>query len=206
MKASDQLLEDQRIVIFGAGTAGIGIADQIRDAMVNEGSLSREEATRRFWCVDINGLLTESMGNRLRDFQLPYARPDSKLSNWMQDDEKKQDSDIISLADVVEKVRPTVLIGTSTSPNAITESVVREIASHNKRPIIFPLSNPTPLAEAKPDDLIKWTDGRALVATGSPFNPITHKGVTYVIGQANNALLYPGLGLGAIVVRAKHIS
>ncbi|MGC2382061.1 MAG: malic enzyme-like NAD(P)-binding protein, partial [Nitrososphaeraceae archaeon] len=136
LKASDQLLEDQRIVIFGAGTAGIGIADQIRDAMVNEGSLSREEATRRFWCVDINGLLTESMGNRLRDFQLPYARPDSKLSNWMQDDEKKQDSDIISLADVVEKVRPTVLIGTSTSPNAITESVVREIASHNKRPII----------------------------------------------------------------------
>ena len=104
----------------------------------------------------------------------------------------------------MEKVRPTVLIGTSTSPNAFT--VVRDIASYNKRPIIFPLSNPTPLAEAKPDDLIKWTDGRALVATGSPFNPITYKGVTYVIGQANNALLYPELGLDTIVVRAKHIT
>ena len=99
-----------------------------------------------------------------------------------------------------------MLIGTSTAPNTFTESIVKEMAAYTHRPIILPLSNPTYLAEAKPSDLITWTDGRALVATGSPFNPFTHKGVTYVIGQANNALLYPGLGLGTIVARAKHIS
>jgi malate dehydrogenase (oxaloacetate-decarboxylating) len=207
LKASDQLLQDQRVVIFGAGTAGIGIADQIRDAMVNEGrGLSKEEATRRFWCVDIQGLLTDNMGGDvLRDFQVPYARPASEVSNWKQEDQKGSSS-IISLAQVVEDIHPTVLIGTSTSPNTFTESIVKEMATHTRRPIIFPLSNPTSLAEAKPDDLISWTDGKALVATGSPFNPITYKGVTYVIGQANNALLYPGLGLGTIVARARHIS
>lgn len=207
LKASDQLLQDQRVVIFGAGTAGIGIADQIRDAMVYEGNLSKEDATKRFWCIDIDGLLTKSMEDKLRDFQVPYARSRYEVSNWRLDNSPQgKEADSISLADVVHNVRPTVLIGTSTSSNTFTEFIVREMASHNKRPIIFPLSNPTHLAEAKPDDLVKWTDGRALVATGSPFNPTTVKGVTYVIGQANNALLYPGLGLGAIVSRAKYIS
>src|SRR5918996_704828 len=205
LEASSQLLSDQRIIIFGSGTAGIGIADQIRDAMVNNSGLSKAEATRRFWCVDVQGLLIDDRGKeneKLRDFQVAYARPIEEVSNWNHD---QQGSDI-SLSEVVLQVHPTVLIGTSTSPNSFTEEIVREMAAHTSRPIIFPLSNPTQLAESRPADLVAWTDGQALIATGSPFNPITYKGITYVIGQANNALLYPGLGLGTIVARAQHIS
>ena len=193
VKASGVPLSEHRVVVFGAGTAGIGIADQVRDAMVRVG-VSEEESYKRFWCIDRNGLVTDNMKDLL-DFQMPYARKEAEVSEWKQ-------NGVIGLAEVVKHVKPTILIGTSTVAGAFKEEIVKEMASHVERPIILPMSNPTPLAEAKPADLIKWTEGRALVATGSPFEPVTYNGVTYVIGQSNNALIFPGLGLGTIVVRA----
>src|ERR1700730_1658153 len=194
-------LRNQRVVIFGAGTAGIGIADQICDAMVREG-LPKQEAARRFWCVDQPGLLTVDMADRLRDYQVTYARPTAASHAWKHD----ENGNGVGLAEVVRRVRPTMLIGASTASGSFTEAIVKEMAAHTERPIIFPLSNPTPRSEATPVNLIAWTDGRALIATGSPFGPVTHKGVTYVIGQVNNSMLYPGLGLGAIVSRARRMS
>jgi malate dehydrogenase (oxaloacetate-decarboxylating) len=194
-------MRNQRVVIFGAGTAGIGIADQIRDAMIREG-LSREQASARFWLVDIDGLVIDDMGERVRGYQAPYARPAAEVKRW-----KRAGSDgAIELAQVVHQVHPTMLIGASTVAGAFTEEVIREMAKHCERPIIFPLSNPAPMAEAVPADLIAWTEGRALIATGSAFQPVTYRGVTYVIGQVNNAMLYPGLCLGAIVSCASRIS
>ncbi|MGH1284552.1 oxaloacetate-decarboxylating malate dehydrogenase [Bacillus toyonensis] len=193
VKASGVPLSEHRVVVFGAGTAGIGIADQVRDAMVRVG-LSDEESHNRFWCIDRNGLVTDNMEDLL-DFQIPYARKEAEVSDWKQ-------NDVIGLAEVVKHVKPTILIGTSTVAGAFKEEIIKEMASHVERPIILPMSNPTPLAEAKPADLIEWTEGRALVATGSPFEPVTYNGITYVIGQSNNALIFPGLGLGTIVVRA----
>ncbi|WP_128855107.1 oxaloacetate-decarboxylating malate dehydrogenase [Bacillus sp. CDB3] len=193
VKVSGVPLSEHRVVVFGAGTAGIGIADQVRDAMVRVG-LSEEESHNRFWCIDRNGLVTDNMEDLL-DFQIPYARKEAEVSEWKQ-------NDVIGLAEVVKHVKPTILIGTSTVAGAFKEEIIKEMASHVERPIILPMSNPTPLAEAKPADLIEWTEGRALVATGSPFEPVTYNGVTYVIGQSNNALIFPGLGLGTIVVRA----
>ncbi|MCU4902667.1 oxaloacetate-decarboxylating malate dehydrogenase [Bacillus paranthracis] len=193
VKASGVPLSEHRVVVFGAGTAGIGIADQVRDAMVRVG-VSEEESYKRFWCIDRNGLVTDNMEDLL-DFQIPYARKEAEVSEWKQDG-------VIGLAEVVKHVKPTILIGTSTVAGAFKEEIIKEMASHVERPIILPMSNPTPLAEAKPADLIEWTEGRALVATGSPFEPVTYNGVTYVIGQSNNALIFPGLGLGTIVVRA----
>jgi malate dehydrogenase (oxaloacetate-decarboxylating) len=201
LRIAGTAIRDQRVVIFGSGTAGIGNADQIRAAMMQAG-LSKEEATRHFWCVDIQGLLLDSMGDALRDFQVPYARPADEVKGWNHD----MPGGGISLAEVVRQVHPTMLIGTSTTPGMFTESIVKEMAAHTQRPIIFPLSNPTQLMEASASDLITWTDGRALVATGIPSHPVTYKGTTYVIGQANNALLYPGLGLGTIVARASQVS
>ena len=193
VKASSVSLCEHRVVVFGAGTAGIGITDQVRDAMIRAG-LSEQEANERFWCIDRNGLITDNMGDLL-DFQRPYARKESEVNEWKQ-------SEVVGLAEVVKHVKPTILIGTSTVAGAFTEEIVKEMASHVERPIILPMSNPTPLAEAKPVDLIHWTEGRALVATGSPFEPVTYNDVTYVIGQSNNALIFPGLGLGTIVVHA----
>jgi malate dehydrogenase (oxaloacetate-decarboxylating) len=201
VQVTGQPLRDQRVVIFGSGTAGIGNADQIRAAMMAD-RLSKEEATRRFWCVDIQGLLTDDMGTALRDFQVPYARLAREVAGWAHD----MPGGGISLAEVVRQVHPTMLIGTSTAPRTFTEAIVNDMAAHTARPIVFPLSNPTSLIEATASDLITWTDGRALVATGIPSRPVTYKGTTYAIGQANNALLYPGLGLGAIVARARVIS
>lgn len=194
-------LRNQRVVIFGAGTAGIGIADQMRDAMVREG-LSPADASRRFWCVDRQGLLTTDMAHQLRDHQLAYARPAGESKSWKHDGDGKG----LGLAEVVRRTAPTMLIGASTVSGSFTEEIVREMAAHTERPIIFVLSNPPVDAEANPGDLIAWTDGRALIATGSPFAPVTYKGVTYVVAQVNNAMLYPGLCLGAIVARASRIS
>ena len=193
-------LRNQRVVIFGAGTAGIGIADQIRDKMVR-GGLSKEEATKRFWCVDREGLLTTGMDDQLRDYQVTYARPSAESKAW-----KHELDGGVGLAEVIRRVQPTMLIGASTVPGSFTEAIVREMAAHTERPIIFALSNPLAYTEANPSDLIAWTDGRALIATGGAFAPVTYKGVTYVIGQVNNAMLYPGLALGAIVSRANRIS
>ena len=152
--------------------------------------------------MDTEGLLTEDMGEGLRDYQAPYARPAAEVKRW----KRSGPLGVIDLAEVVRQVRPTMLIGASTAAGVFTEAIVREMAKHCERPIIFPLSNPAPMAEATPADLIAWTEGRALIATGSPFQPVTYRGVTYVIGQVNNAMLYPGLCLGAIVSRARRIS
>jgi len=205
------LLRNQRIVIFGAGIAGIGVADLIREVMISEG-MSPEEATRRFWCVDKHGLLTTDMGDRLHDYQASYARPYAEVKSWRRDGDDLKDlkldgtASAIRLAEVVRQVRPTMLIGASGTSGAFTEAIIRDMARHTDRPIIFPLSSPPVLAEATPADLIAWTDGRALIATGSPFTPVTHKGITHVIGQTTNAMLYPGLGLGSIVSRSRVIS
>jgi malate dehydrogenase (oxaloacetate-decarboxylating) len=188
---------EQRVVIFGAGTAGVGIADQIRTVMVRDG-LSDEEATRRFWFVDKQGLLVDDMNN-LRDFQRGYARLRSEVAEWGADG-------TIDLLDVVEKVHPTIIVGTSTKGGAFTEQVIRAMAKAVDRPLIFPLSNPTERIEAVPADVIKWTDGRGLVGTGTPWDPVPYKGTDYYIGQANNALVYPGIGLGTIVSRAEHVT
>lgn len=201
VRACGTPLRNQRVVIFGAGTAGVGVADQIRDAMMREG-LCKEDADRRFWCVDRQGLLTADMADQLREYQLTYARPAAECKGWKHEVETNG----VSLAEVVRRVKPTMLIGASTASGSFTEAIVKEMAAHTERPIIFPLSNPPARAEANPADLIVWTDGRALIASGSPFAPATHKGVTYVVAQVNNAMLYPGLGLGAIVSRASRIS
>ena len=197
MRVAGTQIGDQRVVIFGAGTAGIGIADQIRAVMVRDG-LSQEEASRRFWCVDRQGLLVDDMDN-LRDFQQAYARPSSEVSDWAR-------NGTIGLAEVVAKVKPTILIGTSTSGGAFTEEIVREMARDVERPLIFPLSNPTEKIEALPADVIRWTEGRALIGTGTPWDPVSFEGIDYHVGQANNALIYPGIGLGTIVARADQVT
>jgi malate dehydrogenase (oxaloacetate-decarboxylating) len=197
-------MREQRLVIFGAGTAGVGIADQLRDAMVRDGA-DPDAATRQVWCVDKQGLLTDDMPN-LRDYQVPYARPAAEVAGWRREGPTGDGSAGIELAEVVAQVKPTMLVGTSTVHGAFTEQVVKEMARHVRRPIIFPLSNPTERIEAMPEQLINWTEGRALVAVGIPVPPVTYNRVTYAIGQANNALLYPGLGLGTIVARARRIS
>jgi malate dehydrogenase (oxaloacetate-decarboxylating) len=198
-RVSGTALRNQRVVIFGTGTAGAGIADQIRGAMVR-GGLSEHDAAACLWCVDRHGLLTTSMNDQMRDYQITYARPVAESKHW------KHDEGGIGLAEVVRRVKPTMLIGASTVFGSFTEAIVREMAMHTERPIIFALSNPATRAEADPSDLIAWTDGRALIATGSSSAPVTHRGVTHVIGQVNNAMLYPGLALGAIVSRARSIS
>jgi malate dehydrogenase (oxaloacetate-decarboxylating) len=144
-------------------------------------------------------LLIEDMGGELRDHQIGYARPAAEVKGW-----KREGG--VGLAEVVHQVRPTMLIGTSGIAGAFTEAIIREMAWHTDRPAIFPLSSPASLAEATPADLIEWTDGRALIATGGSFTPVTYKGITHVIGQLNNAMLYPGVGLGTIVSRARYVS
>ncbi len=198
MRVAGSRPSEQRVVIFGAGTAGIGIADQLRAVMVRDG-LSEAEATRRFWCVDRQGLLTADMTD-LRDFQVPYARPPSEPAGW------SDGQGPIGLQTVVANTRPTILVGTSTQGGAFTEPIVREMARHVARPMIFPLSNPTHLIEAIPADLIEWTGGRALVGTGTPWEPVSHSGTDYEIAQTNNALIYPGIGQGTIVSRASRIT
>lgn len=198
LRASGTRLTDQTIVIHGAGTAGLGIADMLRDQMIREG-LSPDEATRRFYPLAKQGLLVGDDPSLL-DFQVPYARSRAEVANW------PSGPGGISLATVVTRARPTILIGTSTQAGAFTESIVREMASYTERPIILPLSNPTSKAEALPADLIEWTDGKVLTATGSPFEPVRYKGVEYQIAQSNNALVFPGLGLGVAVTKAERIT
>lgn len=185
-------LLDQRYLCFGAGTAGCGIAERVYQEMVDNG-LSEEEARSHFYLIDKQGLLFDDMDD-LTEKQRPFARKRSEFANA---------DKLTTLQAVVDEIHPTIMVGTSTMSGAFTEDVVRSMAAHCERPMIFPLSNPTELAEAKAKDLIEWTDGKALVATGIPSEPIEYKGVSYEIGQANNALIYPGLGLGVIAAHSR---
>ncbi|MGW3508642.1 NAD-dependent malic enzyme [Streptomyces sp. NPDC000994] len=198
VKVSGVPMREQRLVVFGAGTAGVGIADQLRDAMIRDGA-SREQATAQVWLIDKQGLLTRDMAD-LRDYQQPYARDPAEVAGWA------GDGGAISLVETVRRVEPTILLGTSTVHGAFTREVVEAMAAGTERPIIFPISNPTSRIEAMPADVIAWSNGKALVAVGIPTAPVDHGGVTYRIAQANNALLYPGLGLGTIVSRASHVT
>lgn len=192
MNISKEKITDQVFLTFGAGTAGVGIANMLFDELVREG-LSEKEARKHFYLVDKQGLLFEDTEG-LTPGQKAFVRKRCEFDNA---------DELTNLEAVVKAVHPTVMIGTSTQPGTFTESIVKEMAAHTKRPVIFPLSNPTRLAEAKAEDLLKWTDGRALVATGIPAGDIEYNGVTYNIGQANNALVYPGVGFGAIAAKAK---
>ena len=192
LNVSKQKMTDQVYLSFGAGTAGAGITKRIYDEFLQQG-LSEEEARKHFYMVDKQGLLFDD-DKTLTPEQKPFARSRSEFANA---------DELTSLEAAVKAIHPTILVGTSTQPDTFTESIVKEMAAHTERPIIFPLSNPTKLAEAKAEDLIKWSDGKALVATGIPADDIEYNGVTYQIGQANNALVYPGLGLGVIASTAK---
>ncbi|WP_334117373.1 malolactic enzyme, partial [Ligilactobacillus sp.] len=192
MKISQQRITDQTFLTFGAGTAGTGIAKMLCDELVRNG-LSEEEARKRFYLVDKQGLLFKDTEG-LTPGQRMFARDRSEFT---------ESQKLIDLENVVKTIHPTVMIGTSTKPGAFTETIVRQMAAHTERPVIFPLSNPTRLAEAKAEDLLKWTNGRALVATGIPVEDIEYDGVSYGIGQANNALVYPGVGFGAIAVKSR---
>jgi len=200
VKATGIDLPDHRIVIFGAGSAGTGIADQLSAALVADG-LPSEQARASFWAVDRYGLVVTG-DTRCSADQQRYGRHQAEVADWQRDEVLGG----IPLAEVVRRVHPTVLIGTSARGGAFTEAIVKDMAAHVDRPVIMPMSNPTELAEARPADLIEWTGGRALVATGSPFPPVNYRGTRYVIGQANNALVFPGLGLGAIAARASRIT
>jgi malate dehydrogenase (oxaloacetate-decarboxylating) len=200
IRAAGMAMRDQVIVIHGAGTAGIGIADALRQVMIDEG-LSPAEATARFYALGSKGLLADGYPGTLRDFQVPYGRTAGDVAGWQRDADGR-----IGLAEVVSRTRPTMLIGTSTQPGAFSEPIVTEMAEHAERPVIMPLSNPTSRSEAQAADLIAWTGGRALIATGSPFPPVTYGGVEYQVAQANNALIFPGLGLGVTVSRARRVS
>ena len=192
LNITGEKLADQTYLCFGAGTAGCGIANRVLQEFVDQG-MSREEARKRFYLVDRQGLLFDDMDD-LTPEQRPFARKRSEF---------EEGTDFSSLLAVVRVIHPTIMVGTSTVHGAFTEDVVREMAAHCTRPIIFPLSNPTKLAEATAADLLAWTDGRALVATGVPSDDVTINGITYQIGQANNALIYPGLGLGVLASKAR---
>lgn len=195
MKINREKLTNHTYMCFGAGTAGAGIADRIFREMVAQG-LSEKEARNHFYMVDKQGLLFDDMDD-LTPEQKPFARARSEFDN----PEK-----LNNLTAAVMAVRPTILVGTSTAPKTFTKEIVKAMASWCDHPIIFPLSNPTELAEATAEDIIKWSDGRAMVATGIPAEPVEYNGVTYIIGQANTALIYPGLGLGSISVNASLVT
>ena len=188
---SGEKLTDQVYLCYGGGTAGAGIAARVLREMVSEG-LSEEEAYKRFFMVDKQGLLFDDMDD-LTPEQKPFAKKRADFSNA---------DKLTDLLEVVKTVKPTILVGTSTQPNTFTKEIVEAMCENTERPMIFPLSNPTKLAEASAKDLIEWSDGKAFVATGIPADTVSYKGVGYVIGQANNALIYPGLGLGMLASEA----
>jgi malate dehydrogenase (oxaloacetate-decarboxylating) len=223
VKVTGTRWRDQRVVIFGGGTAGIGIADQIHDQMMRDG-LDERQATRNIWVVDLPGLLTDDMRQDVLDYQRPYLRPAAEATGWQKSvveidpsaavrwpqlaalQAARAGSGIIGLQTVVERVKPTILIGTSTAHGTFTREVIETMSAAVPRPVIFPISNPTEKIEARPADIITWSKGKALAATGLPWNPFDFGGVTYNFGQANNALVYPGLGLGVIVSGASKVT
>ena len=199
VKVTGKSLKDQQIVMFGAGSAGIGVADGLRAAMTSEG-LSEQEARSRFWVVDRDGLL-HSGRKDLTPEQSVYAQAEGRVSGW-----PRTSNGQIGLADVIGKIEATILIGLSTACGAFSEPIVRDMARKAERPIIFPLSNPTSKSEAKAEDLIRWTDGHALVATGSPFAPVTYRGRTIPIAQCNNVFIFPAMGLALVASGARRVT
>lgn len=192
-------LSEQRVVILGAGSAATGIAEQIVGAMETEGR-SLEEARRSIWLVDSHGLVHTGRAG-LEAEKAPYAQPQERVAGWI-----ISHSEQIGLQEVVTQVHPTILIGTAAMAGAFTEAIVREMARHVERPIIFSLSNPTSKSEAAPADLIAWTEGRALIATGSPYPEVSYNGQTITIGQCNNMFIFPGMGLGVIAAQARRVT
>jgi malate dehydrogenase (oxaloacetate-decarboxylating) len=199
LRITGKPLADQRIVFAGAGASAQGISDLIVSAMQEDG-LSEEEAVKRIWTVDSQGLCTRDRDG-LADFKLKFARSGSEIEGYSCSDRTR-----ISLEETIDNVKPTILLGTSGTAGMFTEAIVRKMAVINKRPIIFPLSNPTSKTEVTPADALRWSDGRAIVATGSPFDPVEFKGRRLRIGQCNNAFIFPGVGLGIAVARARRVT
>ena len=199
VKVTGQPIRDQRIAIVGAGSAGIGIANLLLRVMIDAG-LPEAEARQRFYAIDRDGLLVEGMAGVL-DFQRPFAQSPAAVAHW-----PREYADTIGLTDVVANAKPTVLIGVSGQPGIFREDIIRKMASAVARPIIFPLSNPTSRSEAMPQDLTAWTDGRAVIGTGSPFPPVVRDGRSFAVDQTNNAYVFPGIGLGVLAVRARRVT
>ncbi|HXG68129.1 MAG TPA: NAD-dependent malic enzyme [Blastocatellia bacterium] len=199
LKVTGSKISEQRVVMLGAGSAGTGVSRQIAAAMMSEG-LSEKEAWSSIWLIDHLGLVHTERTD-LAPFKPEHAQPLERVREW-----GVARPDSITLADAIRNVRPTILIGTSAQPSAFSEEIVREMARHVERPIIFPLSNPTSRSEAAPSDLIAWTEGRALIATGSPFPDVVYEGRTIRIGQCNNAYIFPGVGLGVIAAGARRVT
>lgn len=199
VKVAGKSLKDQQIVMLGAGSASISVADYLRAAMREEG-LSEEEARSRFWIVDLNGLLHTGRTDLTPEQQV-YGQPAERVADWPRIVKGQ-----IGLADVIGKIDATILIGFSSASGAFTESIVREMARKTPRPMIFPLSNPTSRSEATAEDLINWTNGRALVATGSPFAPVSFDGQKIRISQCNNIYIFPAMGLGLVAARARRVT
>ncbi|WP_417390897.1 NAD-dependent malic enzyme [Gimesia sp.] len=192
-------LKDQQIVMLGAGSAGVGICLQLKQTMMAEG-MSESEARSHFYVIDRDGLL-HSGRTDLDELHQQLAQPSENLKGWDCDT-----TGVVAFADVVRNAKPGVLIGATGQAGAFTESIIREMASHVEHPVIFPLSNPTSRAEATPADLLKWTDGKAVIATGSPFDPVDHNGVTHTIAQCNNSYIFPAMGLGILASRARRVT
>jgi malate dehydrogenase (oxaloacetate-decarboxylating) len=199
VKVSGTRFKDQQIVFFGAGSAAIGVADYLRNALVSEG-LSERDARQRFWIVNSKGLLHTGRTD-LTEEQRVYAQSSERLADW-----SRGSSGQSSLADVISKIDASILIGLSTVAGSFTEPIVREMARKVPRPIILPLSNPTEKSEAKAEDLIRWTEGRALLATGSPFAPVSYAGRQITVAQCNNVYIFPAVGLGVVASRARRVT
>ncbi|OGN64503.1 MAG: NAD-dependent malic enzyme [Chlamydiae bacterium RIFCSPHIGHO2_12_FULL_49_9] len=194
-----QKISEQKVAILGGGSAGTGIADLFVKAMREEG-LSEEEAYSRIYIIDVDGLIHFN-SQHLGDALLPYQKTQNQLKSW-----KIANSNHISFQETIKNGKITVLIGVCAQTGAFTKEIIQEMSLHTQRPIVFPLSNPTSKAECTPQELIEWTDGKAIVATGSPFQPVQHRGKTYKIGQCNNVYIFPGVGLGALAARAKEVT
>jgi malate dehydrogenase (oxaloacetate-decarboxylating) len=199
MKVIGSKISEQHIVMLGAGSSATGISAQVVSAMKSEG-LTTEEARSAIWLVDSHGLVHTGRPG-LEEMKQVYAQDIATVSGW-----QVSAPDHITLLDVIKNVKPSILVGTSAQPGAFTEEIIREMAKHVDRPVIFPLSNPTSRSEAVPIDLINWTDGRALVATGSPFPPVVFRDRLINIGQCNNAFVFPGIGLGVIACGARRVT
>jgi len=196
--AQNSSLKDHKVVFVGAGSAGCGIAEQIIAHMIEEG-LSEQQAIEQIYLTNSKGLLTEEM-DHLQSFQTKFAKPENQVSNWSSSGDK------ISLLDVVTESKPSIIIGVSGVAGLISEQVIKTMYAHCEKPIIMPLSNPTSKVEAIPEDVINWTDGNAIVATGSPFDPVTYQGKSYPVAQCNNAYIFPGIGLGVVAIKATRVT